>query len=398
MMVLAPEDNGFNLDQTPGDIEEEIGEEYDESQSPGRNSSGLSQPANLDVLGDHQVGAGVISPTGEHDLSQGELSQQLLGRSLTQEEARDVGAHLIFRKGNKIGAGAYGTVWMGLVPATGKLLAIKQLEFIEGHKEDQERVESIQMETAILSVLRHPNICGYIGSKTTQEKAGQMALNILLEWIPGGSIASLIDTFGPLEEETVRVYTHQILEGLHYLHTNRVTHRDIKGANILVTCDGCIKLTDFGHSKMDYSTLNVETMKMKSLKGTPFWMAPEVVREEGYGRRADIWSLGCTIIEMSSGVPPWADAGTNQFTVMMKIANGKEPPKIPDHLSEAGQQFLLQCFQRDPQQRPNAAQLLTDPWLEGVSSPSSEEAALATANSARGKKQKKHWPDNSTAR
>ena len=96
----------------------------------------------------------------------------------------------------------------------------------------------------------------------------------------------------------------------------------------MVTCDGVIKLTDFGHSKMDYSTLNGDSMKMKSLKGTPYWMAPEVVREEGYGRRADIWSLGCTVIEMFAGKPPWADEATNQFTLMMKIANGKGPPTV----------------------------------------------------------------------
>ena len=86
------------------------------------------------------------------------------------------------------------------------------------------------METAILSVLRHKNICGYLGSKTDPGENGQMRLNILLEWVPGGSIASLVQQFGPLPEATIRVYTRQILEGLDYLHCHRVTHRDIKGA------------------------------------------------------------------------------------------------------------------------------------------------------------------------
>lgn len=111
-----------------------------------------------------------------------------------------------------------------------------------------------------------------------------------------------------------------------------------------------------------------------------------MVREEGYGRRADIWSLGCTIIEMASGVPPWANVGTNQFTVMMKIANGKDPPQIPSKLSQEAQSFMLQCFQRNPAERPNAKELLVNSWIK-------QEGA----SSRLGDGECKHWPDNSTA-
>eukprot|EP00656_Telonema_subtile_P004160 TRINITY_DN1188_c0_g1_i4.p1 TRINITY_DN1188_c0_g1~~TRINITY_DN1188_c0_g1_i4.p1 ORF type:complete len:291 (-),score=60.56 TRINITY_DN1188_c0_g1_i4:399-1271(-) len=232
--------------------------------------------------------------------------------SLVESAGQQVEVDLTWITGNVIGAGSYGTVCLGLVPTSGKLIAVKQLDYIEHSAADTERVSSIQMETAILSKLRHRNICGYIGSKSTPgADESSMILNILLEYVPGGSIASLIAQFGQLEEPTVKVYTEQILHGLNYLHTHRVTHRDIKGANILVTCDGVIKLTDFGHSKMDdqlnnsqTGSLNAATMKLESLKGSTFWMAPEVVKGQGYGRRADIWSLGCTIIEMAAGVLP----------------------------------------------------------------------------------------------
>eukprot|EP00656_Telonema_subtile_P004157 TRINITY_DN1188_c0_g1_i1.p1 TRINITY_DN1188_c0_g1~~TRINITY_DN1188_c0_g1_i1.p1 ORF type:complete len:339 (-),score=43.80 TRINITY_DN1188_c0_g1_i1:768-1784(-) len=149
-----------------------------------------------------------VSPTetGQSELSQDQLSRQLLGRSLTRAEAQRVGADCVWKQGNRLGAGAYGTVYLGLVPASGKLIAVKQLDYIEHSAADTERVSSIQMETAILSKLRHRNICGYIGSKSTPgADESSMILNILLEYVPGGSIASLIAQFGQLEEPTVKV-------------------------------------------------------------------------------------------------------------------------------------------------------------------------------------------------
>merc|ERR1712178_635297 len=128
-----------------------------------------------------------------------------------------------------------------------------------------------------------------------------------------------------------------------YLHANKLAHRDIKGANILVTSDGCVKLTDFGHSKRLEGT--AATLNFNSLKGTAFWMAPEVIKQEGHGRRADIWSVGCTVVEMACGKPPWSEL-SNQLTAMFTIATSEEPPEIPDSLSEQAHTFITQCFKR----------------------------------------------------
>ena len=155
---------------------------------------------------------------------------------------------------------------------------------------------------AILQRLDHPNIVRYLGTERTAEH-----LDIFLEFVPGGSLACLLAKFGAFHEGVIRMYTRQLLLGLHYLHQHRHMHRDIKGANILLDHHGTVKLADFGASKKIESlvTLHGEaSAHYKSVKGTPFWMAPEVIRQEGHGRPADIWSIGCTVIEMATARPP----------------------------------------------------------------------------------------------
>lgn len=120
--------------------------------------------------------------------------------------------------------------------------------------------------------------------------------------MPGGSITSLIEKYGKFNENLIRTYTTQILEGLEYLHANNVVHRDIKGANILVDNDGMCKLADFGSAK---KIAGFGKERYASIRGTPNWMAPEVIKSKGHGRFSDIWSIGCTVIEMATGKPPW---------------------------------------------------------------------------------------------
>jgi len=269
--------------------------------------------------------------------------------------------NLEWRLGNMIGSGAYGRVYLGMVPQDGRLIAIKQLEYMENVAEDVEKVKSLDIEIALLRQLRSEHICGYLGTTKATVPGGEMKLfNIVLEYIPGGSISSLIQQFGAFEERTVVCYTRQILRGLDYLHQNKVVHRDIKGANILVTTNGTVKLTDFGHSTMLYSTLM--TKELKSLKGTPYWMAPEVVKQEGYGRRADIWSMACTVVEMATGKAPWWEV-TNSFSVMMKIATSREHPTLPENFSATGKSFCVECFAYEPDDRPSADALLGNIWL-----------------------------------
>lgn len=137
----------------------------------------------------------------------------------------------------------------------------------------------------------------------------------------GGSIFNLLQKYGKFNESLIRVYTKQILEGLEYLHVNNVVHRDIKGGNVLVDKNGVCKLADFGNAKRFIEG----TDQASSIKGTANWMAPEVIKQNKYGRFADIWSLGCTVIEMAHGKPPFSDF-PNHVSIMMHVGQITSPP------------------------------------------------------------------------
>ncbi|XVF28909.1 hypothetical protein REPUB_Repub15cG0073300 [Reevesia pubescens] len=159
------------------------------------------------------------------------------------------------------------------------------------------------------------------------------------------------------------MYTKQLLLGLEYLHQNRIVHRDIKGANILVDNKGCIKLADFGASKkvVELATIN----GAKSMKGTPYWMAPEVILQTGHSFSADIWSVGCTVIEMATGKPPWSQQ-YQEVAALFHIGTTKSHPPIPVHLSFEAKDFLLKCLQKEPGLRHSASDLLQHPFVTGI--------------------------------
>ncbi|XP_050898386.1 mitogen-activated protein kinase kinase kinase NPK1 [Lathyrus oleraceus] len=159
----------------------------------------------------------------------------------------------------------------------------------------------------------------------------------------------------------IRTYTKQLLEGLEYLHNNRIIHRDIKGANILVDNKGCIKLADFGASRkvVELATIN----GAKSIKGTPHWMSPEVILQTGYTTSADIWSVACTVIEMATGKPPWSQQYPQGVSTLFYIGTTRSHPPIPEHLSAEAKDFLLKCFHKEPDLRPSASDLLLHPFI-----------------------------------
>ncbi|KAL7178169.1 hypothetical protein ACSBR2_031338 [Camellia fascicularis] len=230
---------------------------------------------------------------------------------------------------------------MGLNIDSGALLAIKQVS-IAGNSASKEKtqvhIREQKEEVNLLENLSHPNIVRYLG--TTIEEA---SLNILLEIVPGGSISSLLGKFGSFPESVIRMYTKQLLLGVEYLHRNGIMHKDIKGANILVDNKGCIKLADFGASK---KVVELATMTgAKSMKGTPYWMAPEVILQTGHSFSADIWSVGCTVIEMATGEPPWSQQ-YQEVAALLHIGTTKSHPPIPEHLSAEATDFLLKCLQK----------------------------------------------------
>lgn len=273
-------------------------------------------------------------------------------------------ARIKWRKGDLIGMGANGRVYLGLEEDTGAIIAVKEILF--GTNADREELEQMQEEIELLRTLSHPNIVTYLGTDVSDD--GQ-TLFIFTEWVPGGSIQALVTKFGRLPEAIVRKYVAQLLVGLTYLHERQVIHRDIKAANILVDDRGNIKLADFGSSKRMESQNNSQPprddTKNHSLRGTPYFMAPEVITQSGYGRKADIWSVGCTILQMVTGQPPWKSLQcATPAALMFHIANASDPPPMPDTLTPDLRAMLLSCFQRDVEKRPSAAQLLQHPFVQ----------------------------------
>ncbi|KAG2569479.1 hypothetical protein PVAP13_7NG423300 [Panicum virgatum] len=253
--------------------------------------------------------------------------------------------------GDEIGKGAYGRVYKGLDLENGDFVAIKQVSLENIPQED---LNIIMQEIDLLKNLNHKNIVKYLGSLKTKSH-----LHIILEYVENGSLANIIkpNKFGPFPESLVAVYIAQVLEGLVYLHEQGVIHRDIKGANILTTKEGLVKLADFGvATKLTEADINTH-----SVVGTPYWMAPEVIEMSGVCAASDIWSVGCTVIELLTCAPPYYDL--QPMPALFRIVQDVHPP-IPEGLSPEITDFLRQCFQKDAMQRPDAKTLLMHPWLQ----------------------------------
>lgn len=253
--------------------------------------------------------------------------------------------------GDEIGKGAYGRVYKGLDLENGDFVAIKQVSLENIAQED---LNIIMQEIDLLKNLNHKNIVKYLGSLKTRSH-----LHIILEYVENGSLANIIkpNKFGPFPESLVAVYIAQVLEGLVYLHEQGVIHRDIKGANILTTKEGLVKLADFGvATKLTEADVNTH-----SVVGTPYWMAPEVIEMSGVCAASDIWSVGCTVIELLTCVPPYYEL--QPMPALFRIVQDERPP-IPESLSPDITDFLRQCFKKDARQRPDAKTLLSHPWIQ----------------------------------
>ena len=286
------------------------------------------------------------------------------------------GATIRWKCGKKIGRGAQGDVFVGQDLDTLTVMAVKVIECEEASLDSSE-LANIEKEVETLRKLDHPNIVKYIGMNRMAD-GGRITLHLFLEYVAGGSLRAFIkqiDKAG-LDPSAARMYTKQILHGLSYLHSQNIVHRDIKSANILLAIFGnyqVCKIADFGAS-IALSNLAEE---FTSLTGTPNFMAPEVIRQDGGSHKADIWSVGCTVIEMLTGQPPWAEL--NLESPLYHIAQTKRGPSRPQGIDARCAAFLDACFVIDPAGRASADDLLNSEWLLDPSSGSAPPPSLGSS-------------------
>ncbi|NJR31219.1 protein kinase [bacterium] len=250
-------------------------------------------------------------------------------------------------RGELIGKGTYGRVYLGMNATTGEFLAVKQVEVSQkAALHDKERVKemvaALDQEIDTMQHLEHSNIVQYLGCERKE-----FSISIYLEYIAGGSVGSCLRKHGKFEESVVKSLTHQTLEGLAYLHAEGILHRDLKADNILLDLDGTCKISDFGISKKSDNIYGNDVTN--SMQGSVFWMAPEVVRAhgQGYSAKVDVWSLGCVVLEMFAGRRPWSRE--EAIGAIFKLGSLNQAPPIPDDVSSTasfdGLNFMYDCFQ-----------------------------------------------------
>jgi len=272
-----------------------------------------------------------------------------------------------------IGRGPRASVYRAINWNTNQVLAVKRIQ-LEGSTEDE--IVQHMLEVELVKQLSHPNIIKYSGVVRDNN-----TLNIALDYVQKGSLKQMLETFGKMSEKLVASYVIQVLEGLDYLHHNDIVHGNLKAANILITLSDKVKLSDIGISlnlrALEHVRKGVSRMPNwdvaasliphtfedadKGIPCTPNWSAPEVINLKSTYTKSDIWSLGCTVIELLTGNPPYGNI-VDAMIVMRSIVMDDLPP-IPEDLSVSLAAFLRKCFHKTPEWRPSAKELSQHEWL-----------------------------------
>ncbi|KRY67865.1 Mitogen-activated protein kinase kinase kinase kinase 5 [Trichinella pseudospiralis] len=256
----------------------------------------------------------------------------------------------------RVGSGTYGAVYKARHIVSGEFAAVKVIKLEPG-----DDFSVIQQEIVMMKECKNPNIIAYYNSYLRRDK-----LWIVMEYCSGGSLQDIYHMTGPLQELQIAFVCRETLKGLQYLHSMGKIHRDIKGANILLTENGDVKLADFGVAAQITATIS----KRRSFIGTPYWMAPEVAaveRKGGYNQLCDVWAVGITAIELAELQPPLFDLHPMRVLVLMSKPNYK-PPSLRDKIrwSPAFHEFVKQSLTKNPKKRPTPEKLLTySSFLQG---------------------------------
>lgn len=256
----------------------------------------------------------------------------------------------IFTDMVKIGEGAAGEVYSATDSRTGRKVAVKKMP-VNG-----DNVKLLSTEIGIMKTSHHQNIVDYIDSYMPTERS----IWVVMEYMSGGCLTDILEAFDeiPLGEPQIAYITRETLRGLAYIHSLHRIHRDIKSDNILLGADGAVKLADFGYA----AQLTQQKQKRNTVVGTPYWMAPELIRGQDYGTKVDIWSLGIMVMEMAEGEPPYMEFPPLRALFLI-TTKGIPPLKEKEKFSPEFLDFFSQCIDVKVETRPDANTLLEHKFL-----------------------------------
>ncbi|XP_067947901.1 mitogen-activated protein kinase kinase kinase 4-like isoform X2 [Watersipora subatra] len=343
--------SGQSMSSIPGILRRRSGERY--TNSPLHTHEGPNYSTDMCPPERAQAAVNLLDHKRDDDLRK----KQVIGRVVEGQPHVNVvkinvkRVNFKWQRGVKIGEGAFGKVYTAINVDTNCMMAMKELRF---QPNDVQTIKSIADELKTFEGIHHPNLVKYFGIEVHKEE-----IYIFMEYCNEGTLEEM-SKIG-LTESLIRRYTRELVIAIEYLHEHNIIHRDIKGANIFLVCNDKLKLGDFGCSAKlkDHTTFPGE---MVAMVGTAAFMAPEVVTNKGYGRSADVWSLGCVVVEMVTGKRPWHEM-ENMHQIMFKVGMGNIPT-IPENFHQEGIDFLSRCFQVEPSDRSTASELRGDTFLK----------------------------------